>query len=403
MTCSNCGQENPAGFHFCGRCGQELDPAGGPQGEERKVVTVLFADVTGSTSLGERLDPERLKDVMGSYFAAMRAEIEAEGGTVEKFIGDAVMAVFGVPTAHEDDPARALRAARRMLGRLGTLNGELSSRYGIELQIRIGVNTGEVMAVTAPRPGEAMVSGDTVNVAARLEQTARPGSVVVSERTARATRGFLFRPLGSLGLRGKGRGVPAFELAGERAAAPERGIPGLRAPMVGRDEELSLLRSIYGRAAAEGRPHLVTVFGDAGIGKSRLTAEFMAWAESTEPPALVLRGRCPPYGEGVTYWPLAEILKAHAGVLDTDPPEVARGKIHKLGQDLFTSDISPTVTCLSFAHLPFGLPLQLPFLFLALLTSTLQALVFTVLSTIYFLLMLPHDDHGHDHEEVPNL
>src|SRR5438093_1411397 len=173
MTCSNCGQENPAGFQFCGRCGDPLVAVAAPPAEERKVVTVLFADVSGSTSLGERLDPER------------------------------------------------------------------------------------------------------------LEQAARPGSVVVSERTARATRGFVFRPLGSLELRGKGRGVPAFELAGERTAAPERGIPGLRAPMVGRDEEVALLRSIYGRAAAEGRPHLVTVFGDAGIGKSRLTAEFMAWAEST--------------------------------------------------------------------------------------------------------------------------
>jgi len=340
MTCSNCGQENPPGFLFCGRCGQPLVPPAGGPGEERKVVTVLFADVTGSTALGERLDPERLKDVMGAYFDAMREEIEAEGGTVEKFIGDAVMAVFGVPATHEDDPARALRAAGRMLSRLEVLNVDLSSRHEVELQIRVGVNTGEVIAASAPRPGEAMVSGDAVNVAARLEQSARPGSVVVSERTARATRGFVFRPLGSLELRGKGRGVPAFELAGERTAAPERGIPGLRAPMVGRDEELALLRSIYSRAAAEGRPHLVTVFGDAGIGKSRLTAEFLGWAESTEPPALALRGRCLPYGEGVTYWPLAEILKGHAGVLDTDPPDAALGKIRKLGQDLLTPEVA---------------------------------------------------------------
>jgi class 3 adenylate cyclase len=340
VTCPNCGQANPEGFRFCGRCGRPLEATQPAGAEERKVVTVLFADVAGSTSLGERLDPERLKDVMGSFFAAMREEIEAEGGTVEKFIGDAVMAAFGVPAAHEDDPARALRAALRMRDRLEELNVELQATHGVGLAIRVGVNTGEVMAVTAPRPGEAMVAGDAVNVAARLEQVAVPGSVVVAERTARATRGFSFRRIGPLELKGKERGVRALELVAEQRAAPARGIPGLAAPMIGRDEELSLLRSIYHRSAAEGRPHLVTVLGDAGIGKSRLVAEFVAAIESSQDPPLILRGRCLPYGEGITYWPLAEVLKGHAGVLDTDPPEMAVEKVRKVGADLFTPGLA---------------------------------------------------------------
>jgi class 3 adenylate cyclase/tetratricopeptide (TPR) repeat protein len=337
LVCSACGEENPDRARFCLACGSVLRaPAGG---EERKVVTVLFADLTGSTALGESLDPESLKEVMGTYFEAMRQEIEAEGGTVEKFIGDAVMAAFGVPAAHEDDPARALRAALRMRRRLEDLNETLAQDHGLTLQVRTGVNTGEVMAVTAPRPGEAMVSGDAVNVAARLEQAARPDHVVVSERTARATRGFRFGPLGSLELKGKGHPVAALELLGE-AVVPERGIPGLRAPMVGRDAELALLQSIYERSSSEGRPNLVTIYGDAGVGKSRLTSEFLAWAEGREPPPLIVRGRCLPYGDGVTYSPLAEILKGQAGVLDTDPPELALEKIRKLGRDLFAAEFA---------------------------------------------------------------
>src|ERR671930_2093682 len=190
-ACPNCGADLPPAARFCPSCGATVgEVERGP--EERKLVTVLFADVSGSTALGERLDPEQLKEVMGSFFEAMREEIEAEGGTVEKFIGDAVMAAFGVPTAHEDDPSRAIRAALRMRSRLVDLNEDLSAAHGVALEIRIGINTGEVLAAVAARPGESMVSGDAVNVAARLEQLARPGQVVVSERTARATRGFRF-------------------------------------------------------------------------------------------------------------------------------------------------------------------------------------------------------------------
>src|SRR5262249_8153763 len=170
-TCVSCGADLSPGARFCANCGTPV-AAEAAAGEERKLVTILFADVTGSTQLGEQLDPERLREVMDRDFPAMREEIEAEGGTVEKFIGDAVMAAFGVPVAHEDDPARAVRAATRMLERLNTVNGELTTSYGVTLQIRIGVNTGDVLATTTPKPGEAMVTGDAVNAAARLQSAA---------------------------------------------------------------------------------------------------------------------------------------------------------------------------------------------------------------------------------------
>src|SRR3954469_5498585 len=280
-VCANCGTENPDQAKFCLECGMPLSaPAATP--EERKLVTVLFADVAGSTQLGERLDAEGLKDVMSRFFAAMRAEIEAEGGTVEKFIGDAVMAAFGVPVAHEDDPARALRAGLRMLARLPDVNRELERAHGVRLQIRIGVHSGEVLATVDPAPGEAMVTGDAVNVAARLQTAAQPGELLASERTAAAARGFVVEDRGSFELKGKQARVHAFVVLGESGGST-RGLPGFHAPMVGRDSELDLLRSLYDRATRERKPHLVTIYGEAGVGKSRLTREFLAWSSSREP------------------------------------------------------------------------------------------------------------------------
>ncbi len=303
-------------------------------------MTILFCDVTGSTGLGERLDPERLQELLAIYFGAMREEIEAEAGTVEKFIGDAVMAAFGVPAAHEDDPSRALRAALRMRERLTQVNAEIEPRFGVTLRVRMGVNTGEVLAATSPQPGDPMVTGDPVNVAARLEQSAEPGQIVVAERTARAARGFRFHELGAQDLRGKEQPVPAVVLEERTSGVAERGVPGLRAPMVGRDAELELLRSVYQRSVAEARPNLVTIYGDPGVGKSRLTAEFVAWAEEQVPEPRILRGRCLPYGDGVTYWPLAEILKDLANVRDSDPPETALERIRAFGRELVTGDMS---------------------------------------------------------------
>ena len=308
--------------------------------------------MTGSTTLGEQLDPERLREVLETYFEAMREEIEAEGGTVEKFIGDAVMAAFGVPVAHEDDPARALRAATRMLTRLETVNDELSARHDVRLQIRIGVNTGDVLATTSPQPGEPMVTGDTVNAAARLQAAAEPGTVVLGERTARSVPRAQLVDLGLLELKGKAERVRGFRLAGETALGAERGVPGLRAPMVGRDAEMDVLRSVYARVAAERRPSLVTIYGDAGVGKSRLTHEFLTWAEGRTPSPLILRGRCLPYGDGIAYWPLAEILKGHAGILDSDAPALAVEKVRKLGRELLTLDVTadPVVATAALAY-----------------------------------------------------
>jgi class 3 adenylate cyclase len=311
-----------------------------PAGQERRLVTILFADVTGSTSLGERLDPERLQEVLATYFAAVREEIEAEGGTVEKFIGDAVMAAFGVPVAHEDDTARALRAALRIRRRLDLVNGDLTTRYGVALEIRTGVNTGEVLAAASPQPGEPMVTGDAVNVAARLEQAAEPGQVMVAERTARAARGFRYRELGPRELRGREIAVPAVLLLEEAPAATERGVPSLRAPMVGREQELALLQTVYTRAVAEARPNLVTIYGDPGVGKSRLVREFVSWTEEREPRPRIVLGRCLPYGDGVTYWPLAEILKGLADVRDNDPPETTLERIRTLGAELITTEVA---------------------------------------------------------------
>ncbi len=191
-ACEACGAGLPDDALFCPACGTPVAaPEQEPRGQERRVVTLLFADLSGSTALGERLDPERLHQVLDRYFAAMRIEIEAEGGTVEKFIGDAVVAGFGTPIAHEDDAARALRAALRMQARLPSLNEDLEAAFGVMLEVRIGVNTGEVLATVDPNPGEPMFTGDAVNTAARFEQHAEPGQVLASERTIRAARGFV--------------------------------------------------------------------------------------------------------------------------------------------------------------------------------------------------------------------
>ena len=302
---------------------------------------LLFADVTGSTALGEQLDPERLPGVLEAYFAAMREEIEAEGGTVEKYIGDAVMAAFGVPVAHEDDPARALRAALRMRASRGR-ERELGTDARRRIEIRIGVNTGEVLATIDPPPGEPMVTGDAVNVAARCETAAEPGT----DRGRRADRaapraGSLRGTRAGSSCKGKrDRSSPSRRRGDGRRRA--RGVPGLARRWSAATPSSRLLRSVYERVAADGRPHLVTVYGDAGVGKSRLTREFLELDLGTRRRRRVVRGRCLPYGEGVTYWPLAEILKGHAGVLDTDPPELAVEKVRKAGRELLTTESRPT-------------------------------------------------------------
>ncbi|HEX9058378.1 MAG TPA: adenylate/guanylate cyclase domain-containing protein [Ktedonobacterales bacterium] len=326
--------------------------------EERRIVTVLFADLTNSTQMAEAMDPEELRELLGAYFAAMARELHRHGGTVEKYIGDAIMAVFGLPIAHEDDPVRAVRAALDMRVALERFNDERRSAdpRAVELHMRIGINTGEVMAASGSDGSEGhdfLITGDVVNVAARLQQMASPDTVLIGPRTYRNTRGaVIYRALPPIEVRGKAQPVRVWEalsLASEsEVPAPRpRGVEGLRAPLVGRDVEMELLHTVYARVIAERRPHLVTVLGAPGIGKTRLVREFVNRLLGFSPVAgpdaptspesieisealhapLVLEGRCPPYGEGVTYWPLAEMLRTFCGVSALEPTERSRERL----------------------------------------------------------------------------
>jgi class 3 adenylate cyclase/tetratricopeptide (TPR) repeat protein len=304
-ACAVCRAENPDGFRFCGNCGSPLADAAAPQREARKVVTVLFCDVTGSTPLGERLDPESLRAVMGRYFATVQAALERHGGTVEKFIGDAVMAVFGIPELHEDDALRAVRAACDARDALAALNDELEATWGVRIETRTGVNTGEVVAGD-PTAGQRLVTGDAVNVAARLEQAARQGEILVGASTYALVRdGIDAEAVEPLELKGKSEPMAAWQLRGVHADATAV-VRRLDAPLIGRDRELLQLQQAYERAVHDHTCHLVTVLGSAGIGKSRLVAELSSRMSDQ---ARVLVGRCLPYGDGITFWPLIEMLR----------------------------------------------------------------------------------------------
>ncbi len=306
MACSACGKELPGEFPFCPFCGAPFSASAAR--EQRKTVTVLFCDVTGSTALGERLDPESLRRVMARYFETARSCLERHGGTVEKFIGDAVMAVFGVPAVHEDDALRALRSAAELRDSMVALNQELERDYGVSLQVRVGINTGEVVTGTEER----LATGDAVNVAARLEQAAASGEVLVGEETLRLARDAVdAEAVEPLAAKGKRSPVRAFRLVTVRKDAPafER---RLNSPMVGRRRELGLLRQAFERAVSESACHLFTVLGLAGVGKSRLVAELVAGLNGE---ATTLSGRCLSYGDGITYWPLVEVFR-EAGAED---------------------------------------------------------------------------------------
>ncbi len=287
LICTSCGHENGEAAKFCEECGAPLVASCSHSQEQRKTVTVLFCDLTGSTALGESLDPERLRAVLARYFEGMKVIVERHGGSVEKFIGDAVMAVFGVPVLHEDDALRAVRAAAEMRDALPELG----------LQGRIGVMTGEVVTGTEER----LATGDAVNVAARLEQAAQPGEVLIGEPTLALVCDVVdVDPIEPLELKGKSRAVPAYRLVSVRDV-PERRHGEL---FVGRERELGIVKDVWERVRSEQRCELVTVLGEAGVGKSRLATETLASIDAT-----VVRGRCPPYGEGITYWPVVEALK----------------------------------------------------------------------------------------------
>ena len=299
--------------------------------EQRKLVSLLFADIVDSTALGAQHDPELVRSVMVRYFARMKEIAETHGGTVEKFIGDAVMVVFGVPRLHEDDAERAVRAALAMRDAVVELNRGLR----IGLALRIGVNSGEVVAGVGD-DRQFLVTGDAVNVAARLQQGAAPDEVVVGALTERLSRDAIeYQPREPITAKGKTAPIPAFVALRARTELPElhRGAPGL----VGRERELRQLLDAFARASDQRAGCLVTIVGNAGVGKSRLVAEALArLAQRAD--VRVLKGRCLPYGAGITYWPLIEVLREDAGIKSSDDRAAALAKLGERLAELVSND-----------------------------------------------------------------
>lgn len=318
-TCGRCGTPGPPGARFCPACGAPL--AGAPAASQAlKTVTVVFTDIVDSTALGERLDPESLHTVMREYFDAISGVVSRYGGSVEKFIGDAVVAVFGIPALHEDDPLRAVSAASAIHRAVGELDARLQREAGFALQIRTGVNTGEVLS-QAEGGSSGRLVGDAVNLAARLQQAAAPGEILLGPSTYALVK-HRVEVVALDPFVAKGRSAPVLAHRLTEVLPVSRGQDRPQGHIVGRDREVRLLRETLRRVVEERSPHLFTVLGAPGIGKSRLVAELAA-----EDGARVLQGRCLPYGEGITYWPVSEIVQRAAGIDSDDAPDVARGKL----------------------------------------------------------------------------
>jgi class 3 adenylate cyclase/tetratricopeptide (TPR) repeat protein len=332
VTCPNCGAESREDARFCATCGAAV--AAEPRREQRKTVTALFCDVSGSTAFAESRDPEAVRAVMMRYFEIARAAIERHGGTVEKFIGDAVMAVFGVPTIREDDALRAVRAA-------------LELRDGVDIPVRIGVNTGEVVTGT----GDSLVTGDAVNIAARLEQSAGTGEVLIGERTYELVRDAVEAELlPPLEAKGKSDPLTAYRLV---AVTGDTGVTRRAdAPFVGRTRERALLAGAWERCVSERACALFTILGTAGVGKSRLAAEFLDPVHAT-----VVRGRCLSYGEGITYWPVVEVVKQLLG--DEPPRSIAIAAL--LGDGIASADDMAVATRRLFEEVATHRPLVVVF------------------------------------------
>jgi len=317
---------NPEGFRLCGMCGTPLAGAGAERREERKVVSVLFCDLVGFTQRAEQLDPEDVRAILGPYHARVRQELERHGGTVEKFIGDAVMALFGAPTTHEDDAERAVRAALAIR--------DVAIDQGIEL--RVGITTGEVLVNldASPAEGEGMASGDVVNTAARLQTAAPINGVLVDETTHRATRHAVeYSDAAPVDAKGKARPIPVWQAVQVRARLGMDVAHEARSELVGREHELSVLRDALARVRSARTPQLVTLIGVPGIGKSRLLFELSAIVEA-DPDLITWRqGRCLAYGDGVTLWALTEIVKAQAGIHEQDSDDLAREKVRSAVRD----------------------------------------------------------------------
>ncbi|HEX3113261.1 MAG TPA: adenylate/guanylate cyclase domain-containing protein, partial [Candidatus Eisenbacteria bacterium] len=343
-ACPNCGSETPVGAAFCPTCGTALAPAERPR-EERKLVSVLFVDMVGFTARSDRADPEDVRDTLQEFHSRSKREIERFEGTVEKFIGDAVMAVFGAPVAHGDDAERAVRAGLRVVDAVEALSRE---RPDNPIAVRAAVNTGEAVIAIGSRPetGAALALGDVVNTASRLQTSAPAGGLVVGEETYRATRHVIrYRELEPVHAKGKRDPVEAWLAIAPIGAPAER--PATTAPLVGRGRELGLLDSIWERAVAELRPHLVTVVGPTGIGKTRITAEIVGRIEAAGGRAI--RGRCLPYGQ-TGYRAFTEQVHAVAGIFESDAADEASGKLGSRLRELMgpdeADDIAPLLRAL---------------------------------------------------------
>ena len=327
QACPSCGKENPDGFRFCGFCAASLEEARHRTAEERKVVTVLFCDLVGFTASSDGADPEDVRARIRPYHARLREVIEGYGATVEKFVGDAAMAVFGAPVAHEDDAERAVRCGLQLLDAIEELN---DSDPGLELQVRIGIDTGEAVVALGARPehGEGFVTGDVVNTASRLQSEAPVGGIAVGKLTHRATEQAIdYEQLDSVAVKGKAEPVPIWRARAARSRFGADMAVARTTPLVGRELERNLLEGAFERGVRDSSVQLVSIVGEAGVGKSRLVAELFGYID--ERPGLITwrQGRCLPYGEGIAFWALGEIVKAQAGILESDSPEQAATKL----------------------------------------------------------------------------
>jgi class 3 adenylate cyclase/predicted ATPase len=336
VSCPACGSPTQPGDRFCGKCGTQLtdgapspvaataQPAS-PPAAERRLVSVLFADLVGFTPLSESRDPEEVRELLSRYFDSCRRLVQLYGGVVEKFIGDAVMAVWGTPVAQEDDAERAVRTALDLVAAVSALGDEVGAP---ELRARAGVLTGEA-AVNVGAVGEGMVAGDPVNTAARIQAAAGPGAVLVGEATRRASeQAIAFEDAGEHVLKGKAEPVPLWRAM--RVTAARGGAlrsEGLEAPFLGRQRELRLVKELFHASAEQSRAQLVHVTGIAGIGKSRLAWEFFKYLDGLAEGIFWHRGRCLAYGEGVAYWALAEMVRTRAQILEGEPQDAAREKL----------------------------------------------------------------------------
>jgi class 3 adenylate cyclase/tetratricopeptide (TPR) repeat protein len=331
QTCPSCGQENPEGFRLCGMCGASLAEEAAPAREERKVVTVVFCDLVGFTARAERLDPEDVRAVLRPYHDRVRSELERHGGTVEKFIGDAVMALFGAPTAHEDDPERAVRAALAIR--------EFAVEEGLEL--RIGITTGEALVSlgASASEGEGMASGDVVNTAARLQSSAPVNGIIVDETTFRATRSAVeFDEAPSVEAKGKAEPISVWEASAAHSRFGVDVTHHARTALVGREREVAALRDAFERARHERMPQLVTLIAVPGMGKSRLVHELQRVVDADPELISWRQGRCLAYGDGVAFWALAETVKAHAGILEQDSEDDAAAKLRSAVADVLEDE-----------------------------------------------------------------